>query len=239
MLERLEYFKLAPTRILDAGSGPAREARPLAARYRGEGIVAADFSLGMLQSRSRGWLRRNPADALCAKLEQLPLAAGTFDLVWSNMALHALAEPLEALKEFHRILKPEGLLMFSMLGPDSLKELRAVAGAARVHAFHDMHDIGDMLVAAGFSAPVMDMELLHFTYPDPSALLDDLRASGQTNVRRDRPRGLAGKRFVRRLREALEPRATFEIVYGHAWKARPRAEREETVKTIGIFKRIP
>jgi malonyl-CoA O-methyltransferase len=239
MLERLGYFRLFPARILDAGSGPAREARLLAARYRGARIVAADFSLGMLLSRSRSWLRRNPADALCANLEQLPLANGSFELVWSNMALHAVAEPLEALKEFERVLKPEGLLMFSMLGPDSLKELRAAAGAERVHAFHDMHDIGDMLVAAGFSAPVMDMELLHFTYPDGAALLADLRASGQTSVRRDRPRGLAGKRFVERLREALEPRATFEVVYGHAWKPAPRVERGETVKTIGIFKRIP
>jgi malonyl-CoA O-methyltransferase len=239
MLERLDYFKLAPTRILDAGSGPARDARRLAARYRGARTVAADFSLGMLQSRSRSWLRANPADALCGKLEQLPLANGVFELIWSNMALHALAEPLEALKEFQRVLKPEGLLMFSMLGPDSLKELRAAAGAERVHAFHDMHDIGDMLVAAGFSAPVMDMELLHFTYQDATALLGDLRASGQTSVRRDRARGLAGKRFIERLHHALEPRATFEVIYGHAWKAAPRTEREEPVKTIGIFKRIP
>jgi len=239
MLERLDYFKLAPRRILDAGSGPARDARRLAARYRGARIVAADFSLGMLQSLSRSWLRGNPAHPLCGKLEQLPLVNGIFELIWSNMALHALAEPLEALKEFHRVLKPEGLLMFSMLGPDSLKELRAAAGTERVHAFHDMHDIGDMLVAAGFAAPVMDMELLHFTYQDATALLADLRASGQTSVRRDRPRGLAGKRFIERLHQALQPRATFEVIYGHAWKAAPPMEREDTVKTIGIFKRIP
>jgi malonyl-CoA O-methyltransferase len=102
-----------------------------------------------------------------------------------------------------------------------------------------MHDIGDMLGAAGFSAPVMDMEILTFTYSSGAALLADLRASGQTNARVDRPRGLAGKRFVKRLREDLPSHATFEIVYGHAWKGPARAAREETVKTIGIFKRIP
>lgn len=239
MLERLDYFKLAPTRILDAGSGPAREARTLAGRYRGAGVVAADFSLGMLQSRSRGWLRRNPSIALCADIEQLPLSSGSFDLVWSNMALHCLSDPPEALKEFHRVLKPQGLLLFSTLGPDSLKELREAAGPQRVHAFRDMHDIGDQLVGSGFSAPVMDMELLTFTYPDAAALLADLRSSGQTSVRRDRPRGLAGRRFLKHLHESLRPRATFEVVYGHAWKPAPRAQREETVKTIGIFKRVP
>jgi malonyl-CoA O-methyltransferase len=127
--------------------------------------------------------------------------------------------------------------MFSSLGPDSLKELRAAAGERRVHAFLDMHDLGDMLVAAGFSAPVMDMELLSIAYPDSSGLLADLRASGQTCARADRPRGLAGRSFGTRLRSALGPRATFEVVYGHAWKATPRAAEE--VKTVRVFKRIP
>jgi malonyl-CoA O-methyltransferase len=239
MLERLDYVKLAPRRILDAGSGPAREARSLAARYKSAAVVAVDFSFGMLRRRRGRWLGRNPAHPLCASIERLPLAAESFGLVWSNMALHWLAEPLDALKEFHRVLAPEGLLMFSMLGPDSLKELRAAAGAQRVHAFHDMHDIGDRLVAAGFSAPVMDMEMLTFTYPSAAALLADLRASGQTSARRDRARGLAGKRFLKRLREELPPRSTFEIVYGHAWKAAARAARDEPVKTIGIFRRLP
>ena len=100
-----------------------------------------------------------------------------------------------------------------------------------------MHDLGDMLVAAGFSAPVMDMELLGVTYADSSGLLGDLRASGQTCARADRPRGLAGRRFGERLRSALAPRATFEVVYGHAWKAVPRAGEE--AKTVRVFKRLP
>jgi malonyl-CoA O-methyltransferase len=93
-----------------------------------------------------------------------------------------------------------------------------------------------MLLAAGFSAPVMDMELLSFTYPDSSGLLADLRASGQTCARADRPRGLAGKHFGARLRSALGTHATFEVVYGHAWQAAPRAAEE--VKTVRVFKRI-
>jgi malonyl-CoA O-methyltransferase len=158
------------------------------------------------------------------------------DLVWSNMALHWLADPLAALKEFERVLAPQGLLMFSSLGPDTLKELRAAAGAGRVHAFHDMHDVGDMLVAAGFSAPVMDMEMLTIAYPRADGLLTDLRASGQTSARGDRPRGLTGKGFAARLRGALAPSATFEVVYGHAWKRTPVVE---TAKTVRVFKRMP
>jgi malonyl-CoA O-methyltransferase len=79
-----------------------------------------------------------------------------------------------------------------------------------------------MLVAAGFAAPVMDMEYLTFTYRRAEQLLDDLRASGQTNARQDRPRGLAGKGLLDRILSGMEKRATFEVVYGHAWKGAPR-----------------
>jgi malonyl-CoA O-methyltransferase len=167
---------------------------------------------------------------------RIPLAGESIGLVWSNMALHWLNDPLAAFREWKRLLAPEGLLMFSTLGPDTLKELRAAAGARRVHAFIDMHDLGDMLLAAGFAAPVMDMEMITFVYQG-QGLLADLRASGQTCARADRPRGLAGKRFDARLRSALGPHATFEVVYGHAWRAAPRAAEE--VKTVRVFKRIP
>ena len=240
MLERLDYVKIAPRRILDAGSGPAREARVLGARYPGADIIALDFALAMLPRAGffERLLRRAPL-ALCADLTQIPLAGERIDLVWSNMALHWLNDPLAAFHEWRRILAPGGLLMFSTLGPDTLKELRAAAGARRVHAFIDMHDLGDMLLAAGFSAPVMDMELLSFTYPDSSGLLADLRASGQTCARADRPRGLSGKGFARQLRDALPSPATLEVIYGHAWVGALRKPQEQTVKTIGVFKRIP
>jgi malonyl-CoA O-methyltransferase len=226
MLERLDYLKIAPRRILDAGSGPAREAGKLATKYSGAELVALDFSAGMLGQGKNPFLKRIFGRALkhriCADLEHLPIAAGAMHFVWSNMALHWVSDPLAAFKELHRVLATEGLLMFSTLGPDTLKELRAAAGAARVHEFIDMHDLGDMLVEAGFSAPVMDMEVVTFTYPSAEALLADLRAGGQTNARTDRPRGLSGKGFLRDLLGALGRQGTFEVVYGHAWKAAGR-----------------
>jgi malonyl-CoA O-methyltransferase len=238
MLERLDYVKLAPRRILDAGSGPPQ--RMLGKRYPQSEVLALDFSLGMLRSRRAGLFETKIPKKICADLIALPLAPGSMDLVWSNMALHWLADPLAALHEFERVLLPEGLLMFSTLGPDSLKELRAAAGAGRVHAFHDMHDVGDMLVAAGFAAPVMDMEMLTIAYPGADGLLTDLRASGQTNARVDRQRGLSGKGFAARLRGTLAPNATFEVVYGHAWKRASRPENAvETAKTVRVFKRMP
>ena len=234
MLERLDYVRIAPKRVLDAGCGPAREARALGVRYPDAELVLLDLALPMLRlARPAGGIlsrllgRRTPA-AVCADLERLPLRAASIELAWSNMALHWAGDPLAAIREFHRVLAPEGLLMFSTLGPDTLKELRAVAGPARVHAFADMHDIGDMLVAAGFAAPVMDAERVTLSYAAASALLADLRASGQTCALVARRRGLAGKGFLSALTDGLEAQrregwfeATFEVVYGHAWKAAP------------------
>ena len=218
MLERLDYVRLDPRRILDAGSGPGREAAKLARRYRKAGLVRLDYSLAMLR-QGRGWFDRKAP--VCADLARLPFAPAAFDFVWSNMALHWAPDPLEWLRELARVLAPEGLVMFSTLGPDTLRELREAAGPGRVHEFVDMHDLGDMLVEAGFSAPVMDMEMLTFRYRDGGALLSDLRATGQTNARADRARGLA-RRSLRDLDKRLRNEARFEVVYGHAWKGAPR-----------------
>ena len=235
MLERLDYVKLAPRRVLDAGSGPVRDARALAKRYRKADVLALDFSRAMLHAgRPRlRFFQRRPPKPVCADMARLPLASATIGLLWSNMALHWAAEPLATLREFHRVLAIEGLLMFSTLGPDTLAELRSAAGPARVHAFADMHDLGDMLVAAGFAEPVMDTERITMVYPDGEALLADLRASGQTCALAAPAggprRGLAGRRFRAALADGLAAQrrdgklsVSYEVVYGHAWKAAPR-----------------
>jgi len=237
MLDRLDLVRVAPARILDAGSGAAREARALAARYRGAAIVALDFSFAMLR-QARAWRRLRDLLSgiarpltVCGELGRLPLASGSIGMVWSNMALHWIAEPIDVLREFHRVLVPGGLLMFSTLGPDTLKELREIAGERRVHRFMDMHDVGDRLVAAGFADPVMDMELITVTYPGPDSLLDELRLTGQTNALWERPKGLSGRGYLARLRTGLSGRmlanrlpVSWEVVYGHAWKGAQRRQ---------------
>jgi malonyl-CoA O-methyltransferase len=142
--------------------------------------------------------------------------------------LHWLDEPLPAFRELHRVLEVGGLLMFSALGPDTLQELRA-AGATTLRRFHDMHDLGDMLLAAGFAEPVMEMEKITFTYAGPRGLLRDQRLLGV----RDGLLGAMDFREARRVFRAWEAQrregrlpATFEIVYGHAWKAAPKTAPE-------------
>ncbi len=246
MLERLDYVKLAPRRILDAGAGGAPQAARLAQRYPGAQQVALDLALPMLRAmrprsianRLFDRLRGRPGPMrVCAELARMPLAPGSCSMIWSNMALHWASDVQSAIGEFHRVLEVDGLVMFSTLGPDTLKELRSafalVDASPRVHGFIDMHDLGDMLVAAGFAAPVMDTETITLTYADAGGLLADLRATGQTCALAGRARGLMGPRRWRRVLEALQGRvlqgrlpATIEVVYGHAWKAAPRRSAE-------------
>jgi malonyl-CoA O-methyltransferase len=241
MLERLAYIKLDPAIVLDAGSGTGNAVPGLAARYPGSRIVALDLALSMAQrarARRPGWRRLlnwrgGGLSAVCGDVERLPVAAAAADLVWSNLTLQWVNEPKRAFAEMHRVLKPGGLLMFSTFGPDTLKELRAAFqgadGHIHVHRFIDMHDVGDMLVAAGFADPVMDMEHVTLTYDGARDLMRDLKAIGAHNAARGRPAGLSGKSVlatVARNYEALRREgklpATFEVIYGHGWKPQPR-----------------
>jgi malonyl-CoA O-methyltransferase len=176
------------------------------------------------------WLglgRQNDALRLAGDAAKLPLKSASTAIVWSNLLLHWLDDPLPALAEAHRVLEVGGLLMFSTLGPDSLKELRSAFsdGYAHTQRFIDMHDLGDMLVGCGFADPVMDMEVLTLTYDSFDAMLGELRAAGSGCAMKARRHGLTGRRAWEKARVAYETLrrdgrlpATFEIVYGHAWK---------------------
>ncbi|MBT9464857.1 biotin synthase [Hydrogenophaga sp.] len=156
-------------------------------------------------------------------------------MVWANMALHMELRPQTLLAQWHRQIETDGFLMFSCLGPDSLKELRTLYAEhgwpAPSHAFTDMHDWGDMLVHAGFAEPVMDMERITLSYSGADPLLAELRGLGH-NLSDQRFSACRSRHWHTRLCAAIEaglPRApdgrltlTFEIIYGHAFKPVPR-----------------
>lgn len=189
------------------------------------------------------WLRSSDA-----RLQTVPAPPdGGVQLVWANMLAHQVAAPAELLGAWHRALAVDGFVMFSCLGPDTLKELRALYGelgwAPPAHEFTDMHDWGDRLVTAGFAEPVMDMEQLTLTYDSPERLLAELRELGR-NLHVARFAGLRTpgwrQRLLERLNARLRPSAnepltlSFEIVYGHAIKSAPRhALKGETRIALG------
>lgn len=169
---------------------------------------------------------------ICADAENLPLAAESVDLIVSSLTIQ-WCDPLAVAREAFRVLKPNGCFMFTTFGPDTLKELRAafaaVDGFQHVNAFVDMHDLGDALVHAGFVDPVMEMEVITLEYASVEAVARDLKAIGAHNSLPGRPRGLSGRGRWRDLLAAYEKArrngvlpATYEVIYGHAWRAAPK-----------------
>ena len=242
MIERLDYVRLEPRVILDAGCGTGITTAELARRYPQAEIVALDFAHGMLRHASGqgGWPRL--PQWVCGDLEALPLAAQSVDLVYSNAVLQWSTDLARTFAELLRVLRPGGLLMFSTFGPDTLAELRAawaqVDGHSHVSPFADMHDLGDLLVETRFAEPVMDCERLTVTYATVDDLMRDLKLLGAHNVTAGRARGLTGRRRIEAMRAAYERfrsdgrlPATYEVVYGHAWGP---AQREIEAGVVAV-----
>ena len=253
MAERLGVVRMRPETILDAGCGTGVALSELHARYPDARLIGLDLALNMtLAARNRAGAAMRSARSLlgrvlgplarareirpwciCGDIASLPIKPASIDLVWSNLTLQWVGDPQKAFAECRRVLRVGGLLSFTTFGPDTLKELRAAFLAAdratHVGRFIDMHDLGDMLVHAGFADPVMDMETLTLTYGDAIGLMRDLKAIGAHNVTAGRPRGMMGRQRWQRMLAVLEATrregrlpASFEVVYGHAWKPEPR-----------------
>lgn len=186
------------------------------------------------QALAKPWW--SPARWGAGALQPGPPADAGVNMLWSNMALHMAADPQALIGRWHRALAVDGYLMFSCLGPDTLRELHGVYAAMgwppAGHAFTDMHDWGDMLVHAGFAEPVMDMERITLTFATPERLVQELRELG-VNLHPDRFPSLRGRRWRDKLYQVLSERLadpgqdgqlalTFEIIYGHAFKPAPR-----------------
>ncbi|MEW8646955.1 MAG: malonyl-ACP O-methyltransferase BioC [Candidatus Thiodiazotropha endolucinida] len=233
MLQRLTYIRHQPQVVLDVGAGTGEATLALKKHYKKARTIALDFAMPMLhQVRKRsGWLRRPVC--ICGDAEQLPLADQSVDMIFSNAVLQWCNDLQGTFSEFLRVLRPNGMLLFSTFGPDTLQELRKswshVDGHSHVSPFPDMHDVGDAMVRAGLAEPVVDVDRMRLDYDDVSSLMRDLKTLGAHNVTRNRPRGLTGKGRLRAMYEAYESfrmdgrlPASYEVVYGHAWAPQQR-----------------
>ncbi len=238
MAERLDLIRLQPRAVLDLGCGDGQTLESLGKRYPQAQLHGVDQSPAMIEAaRARfvplGGLHKaaralgaafgigksvSETLPLCAvgDAANLPLPDNSVDLVWSNLAFHWFADPVQAIAQCKRVLRADGLLMMSSFGVDTALELQAQGVA--LPTFQDMHDVGDALVNAGFADPVVDMEKLTFTYEDAASLLRDVRALGG-NALLSRSKGLHTPRQQQQWLAALEQTRTLtvEVVYVHAW----------------------
>ncbi len=245
--------------VLDLGSGPGRATGELKRKFRRSVVIALDLAPGMLNQARRYQRLFRRFERVCADATRLPFADATVDVIFSSLMLQ-WCDLDAAFAEIRRVLQPDGLLLFSTFGPDTLRELRTawaqadqeagteapavgVAAYSHVNQFYDMHDIGDSLVRAGLLEPVLDVDRIQLTYADATALMRDLKAIGAHNVTAGRSRGLTGKLRLQRMQAAYESfrrddrlPATYEVVYGTAWGS---AGRSATRAVDGEFRIAP
>ncbi len=246
MAERLAIIRLKPGLILDwwsflgAGAAQLQQACPQARRVAVEPTVA--LVERSLRAAQRPWwsVPRWGAARVDAQIESAALPPGA-QLVWANMMLHAVSHPPALFERWQQALQVDGFVMFSCLGPATLRELRALylrlGWGPPTQGFIDMHDLGDMLVQAGFADPVMDQEVLTLQWDEPPALLAELRALGG-NAAPHRQAGLRTPRWRDRLLAEIEAlrgpegkiSLSIEVAYGHAFKAAPRVRPGEETK---------
>ncbi|MGH8596188.1 MAG: malonyl-ACP O-methyltransferase BioC [Gammaproteobacteria bacterium] len=245
-LSQFGFMQIEPRIVLDLGAGTGHCARQLEKRFRRARVVLLDIAPNMLKTaraRHRTW--RTRAHYVCNDLRTLSLKSSSVDIIFSNLVLQWCGDLLAAFKECRRVLCPGGLFLFSSLGPDTLQELRlawsTVDGRSHVNTFRDMHEVGDALIASGFSSPVLDRECLTMTYRDVLGLMSDLKGIGAHNSLEGRSRGLTGKATFAAMRAAYECRrvngvlpASFEVVYGHAW-APTSTTRPQDGSTVATF----
>lgn len=219
LIERLDYFKLEPHYILDLGCALGFFSKALRKRYPKAVIVSVDIAWSMAQAcqKRQSFLKRWPV--VCADMHRLPFQNKQFDLIFMNQVLQWSVSVDTVLQELYRVLRPQGCLMFSMLGPDTYQELRTLPDVSVKVPLTDMHHIGDAMMNVGFDDPVLDMEMLTVRYRRFETLCDSLKTQGVFV-----PSSSESKQLLRQEDERYP--VTFEVIYGHGWRT---ADRQKTV----------
>ncbi len=251
MEARLAWIKQAPETWVhwEPVSGGLKTHALLATRYPDAQCLMVEPLAGnqllAIKSVAKPWWHPGRWKSQARCLPEAP--DGGAQMLWANMALHMAADPQALIGQWHRAIAVDGFLMFSCLGPDTLRELRDLYQSQGwpepAHLFTDMHDWGDMLVQAGFAEPVMDMERITLSFDTPQRLLRELRELGR-NLNLARSPGLRGRGWLAQLHEAMSQQLahkaeqgrltlTFEVIYGHAFKPKPRIRMgPETVLSL-------
>ncbi len=230
LLNLLDQQSIVPNSIVDLGAGTGRNLSLLAQRFPDASLIAIDIAKGMLKKARHTFefdtSTDKKANYIAGDAEALPLADNSIDLIYANLALQ-WCDPLKSFKEVHRVLKPNGLIVFTSLGPETLHELRhawsQVDSFTHVNAFHQIDKVQQAISAAGCEVSSIKVDQYQLTYPDAMSLMIDLKVLGARNVNQGRRPGLTGKKRLDRVEKAYEHYriqgllpATYQVIVGFA-----------------------
>ncbi len=222
LLARLNWMTIKPTTILDLGCGAGEFSKQLHASYPSAHVIALDLSTDMLMHS-----KTESISYLCANSSSLPLKDQTIDLIVANFLLPWQRNIEAWFKECKRVLKPNGLLMLSALGPDTLQVGREKLGDEYFPNLIDMHDVGDALLQHGFADPVLDVDYCTLVYSNQEKLIYELTSSGMLSEHAE---------LTLPVNEEGKWNLTYEIVFAHAFA--PESRDEFSASTSGEV-RIP
>jgi len=247
LVERLRNENLQPQTVVDLGCGVGSMTREISTLYNKAQVYALDIAPAMLQQARQNaprWFSRQ--HFCCADASRLPLATASVDLLVSNLMLQWCTDYAQVFREFARVLKSNGVVLFSSFGPDTLTELRASWAAVdefmHVNEFIDIHLLGDAMAQAGLRQAAMDVDWLTVTFDDVPTALQHLKKIGAHNVLSQRQRGLLGKQKYQRLIEAYAAHqqddgripASYEVVYGYALGSAFPGQQQQTDGSVHI-----
>ena len=247
--ESLEQIKINPMTILDLGSGTGYGSKILHKKFTNAHIYQIDFSENMLKvSRKKSPVLFSRDHFICADINKLPFKEKHFDLIVSGLTLQWCNNLDVVFFEIRRLLKENGVFLFSSFGPDSLKELRDCWARAddyvHVNAFVDMHDIADALMRNGLTSPILNMEEIILTYHECRQFMKELKYIGAQNINNGRRKTLTGKKRLEKVFEYYESYrtnntlpVTYEVIYGHAWQS-VDIKKEQSIRLDDFKKQL-
>ena len=171
--------------ILEIGCGTGNFTSLLASRFPAAKIVALDFSLEMI-AKANQKLHKKTIEFICAEGEEFLEKASdeSFDLIASNGSLQWFSDHDHSLKNIARILKPEGVFLCSIFGPESLKKLGlgmktlfGFPGNVAANAFPDVTSLQNSL-RAYFTMGTAEQELIAKQYESVHDLLVHIKKTG-------------------------------------------------------------
>ena len=222
LLQSIDATKFSGT-LLDLGCGTGFLTGELLAHSNHETTIALDIALSMLQTTQAKLADRHDIIYVCADAEQLPLAEQSIDSVISNLALQWCRNLEAVFTGIKQALKPDGQLVFSTFGPQTLHELKSawseVDHYSHVNEFYSEAQLKQFLQQAGFKNSQIKSKLYTSRYDSVWTLMQELKHLGAHHVIAGRNKKFTTKTAMQQMIAAYENHrvedqisATFEVI---------------------------
>lgn len=188
----------APRTILDLGSGTGVLSAKLANLFPNANVSGIDIANNMIEFSRANWKKITNLEFTCADADCLPCAKESIDLLISNLMLQWSIDIKITLSQLHWAIKPNGALLFSTLGDNSLYELKNAWGKIddymHVNDFLHKDKIVDYLSQLEFKNIQINTINYRYFFNSVYELMLQLKILGANSLQSKRRTGLYGKK---------------------------------------------